>query len=193
MYSHVFAAVYDSSLRRGERAGMADHRRDLLSTASGRVLEIGAGTGLNLPFYPDGVDLVLTEPEAPMARRIDRPVVPASAEELPFEDASFDTAVSTLVLCTVNDPERAVGELRRVLRPGGRLLFIEHVRGEGRLARWQDRLNRPWRRVGNGCNANRDTLAALREGGFAVDARNDTWRHMPRLIRPIVIGTAVRT
>ena len=193
MYSHVFAAVYDSSLRRGERAGMADHRRDLLSTASGRVLEIGAGTGLNLPFYPDGVDLVLTEPEAPMARRIDRPVVPASAEELPFEDASFDTAVSTLVLCTVNDPERAVGELRRVLRPGGRLLFIEHVRGEGRLARWQDRLNRPWRHVGHGCNANRDTLAALREGGFAVEARSDVWHRMPRIIRPLVLGTAVRT
>jgi SAM-dependent methyltransferase len=193
MYSHVFAAIYDSSLRRGERAGMADHRRELLSTASGRVLEIGAGTGLNLPFYPQDVDLVLTEPEAPMARRIDGPVVPASAEELPFEDASFDTAVSTLVLCTVADPARAIGELRRVLRPGGRLLFIEHVRGEGRLARWQDRLNRPWRHVGHGCNANRDTIAALREGGFAVEARSDVWHRMPRLIRPLVLGAAVRT
>src|SRR5687767_15910342 len=98
MYSRLFAALYDSSLKRGERAGMADHRRELLSAASGRVLEIGAGTGLNLPFYPDGIDLVLTEPEAPMARRLERragvPIVPASAEELPFEDGSFDTAVS---------------------------------------------------------------------------------------------------
>jgi SAM-dependent methyltransferase len=193
MYSHLFAALYDSALRRGERAGMADHRRALLAAASGRVLEIGAGTGLNLPFYPDGLDVVLTEPDAPMARRAGRPVVPAPAEALPFEDAAFDTAVSTLVLCTVADPARAIRELRRVLRPGGRLLFIEHVRGEGRLARWQDRLNRPWRHVGNGCNANRDTLAALRDGGFEVEARGDTWHRMPRLIRPIVIGTAVRT
>lgn len=192
MYSRLFAALYDSSLRRGERAGMADHRRSLLAAASGRVLEIGAGTGLNVPHYPHGIDLVLTEPDAPMARRAGRPVVPASAEELPFEDSSFDTAVSTLVLCTVADPARAVAELARVLKPGGRLLFIDHVRGEGALARWQDRLERPWRRIGNGCHANRDTLAVLRER-FDVDARRETWHRMPRLIRPLLVGTAVRT
>jgi SAM-dependent methyltransferase len=174
---------------------MADHRRELLATASGRVLEIGAGTGLNLPHYPDGIELVLTEPEAPMARRLERRgsmVVPASAEALPFDDASFDTAISTLVLCTVADPARAVSELARVLRPGGRLLFIEHVRGEGGLARWQDRLDRPWRHIGNGCHANRDTLALLR-GRFDVHARREIWHRMPRLIRPLVLGTAVRT
>ncbi len=193
MYSRLFAALYDSALRRGERAGMADHRRSLLAAASGRVLEIGAGTGLNLPHYPEGIELVLTEPDAPMARRAGRPVVPASAESLPFEDATFDTVVSTLVLCTVADPARAIAEFRRVLRPGGRLLFIEHVRGEERLARWQDRLDHPWRRIGNGCHANRDTLAALREGGFAVEARGDVWHRMPRLIRPLAIGTAVQT
>jgi SAM-dependent methyltransferase len=192
MYSRLFAALYDSSLRRGERAGMADHRRSLLTAASGRVLEIGAGTGLNLPHYPDGIDLVLTEPDAPMARRIAAPVVPASAEALPFEDATFDTAVSTLVLCTVDDPARAVSELARVLKPGGRLLFIEHVRGDGALARWQDRLDRPWRRIGNGCHANRDTLALLRER-FEVRARRETWHRMPRLIRPLAIGSALRS
>jgi ubiquinone/menaquinone biosynthesis C-methylase UbiE len=195
MYSRIFAAGYDLAFARGEHAGMADHRRALLAAASGRVLEIGAGTGLNLPHYPDGIELVLTEPEAPMARRLERrggTVIPASAEALPFEDASFDTAVSTLVLCTVPDPERAVAELARVLKPGGRLLFIEHVRGEGRLARWQDRLERPWRRIGNGCHANRDTLALLR-GRFDVQARRETWHRMPRLIRPLVVGAGVRT
>jgi SAM-dependent methyltransferase len=192
MYSHVFAAVYDTFFRRAERAGMEDHRRALLASASGRVLEIGAGTGLNLPHYPDGLELVLTEPDAPMARRIAAPVVPARAEELPFADASFDTVVSTFVLCTVADPAQAVDELARVLKPGGRLLFIEHVRGEGRLARWQDRLEGAWRRIGNGCHANRDTLAVLRER-FDVQSRPETWHRMPRLIRPLEIGSALRS
>jgi SAM-dependent methyltransferase len=197
MYSHLFAAAYDLAFARAERAGMAEHRQAVLAGATGRVLEIGAGTGLNLPFYPDGIELVLTEPEAPMARRLERragaTIVPARAEDLPFEDDAFDAVVSTMVLCTVADLGRAIAELARVLRPGGRLLFIEHVRGDGRLGRWQDRLNRPWRHVGNGCNANRDTLAALRESEFAVEARRDTWRRMPRLIQPLVLGTAMRT
>ncbi|HEX5619725.1 MAG TPA: class I SAM-dependent methyltransferase [Solirubrobacteraceae bacterium] len=200
IYSRVFAALYDVSFRRGERAGMADRRRRLLATAQGRVLEIGAGTGLNLPYYTDAVsELVLTEPEAPMARRLgkragDREIVPARAEALPFPDASFDTVVSTLVLCTVEDPARALAEARRVLRPDGRLLFIEHVRADGALARWQDRLEGPWRHVGNGCHANRDTLAALSANGFAVsDVETATWRKMPRLIRPLILGHAMKT
>jgi SAM-dependent methyltransferase len=201
VYSRIFAALYDISFHRGERAGMADRRRRLLATAQGRVLEIGAGTGLNLPYYTDGVaELVLTEPEAPMARRLWRRAAPgteivsARAEDLPFADGAFDTVVSTLVLCTVEDPARALAEARRVLRPGGRLLFIEHVRGDGALARWQDRLEGVWRHVGNGCHANRDTLAALGAGGFAVtDVETATWRRMPRLIRPLILGHAVRT
>jgi ubiquinone/menaquinone biosynthesis C-methylase UbiE len=200
IYSRIFASLYDVAFHRGERAGMADRRRRLLATAQGRVLEIGAGTGLNLPYYTDAVaDLVLTEPEAPMARRLAKrapghEIVSARAEALPFADASFDTVVSTLVLCTVEDPDRALAEARRVLRPGGRLLFIEHVRAEGALARWQDRLDGVWRHVGNGCHANRDTLTALGTNGFAVsDVETATWRKMPRLIRPLIQGYAVRT
>jgi SAM-dependent methyltransferase len=200
IYPRIFAALYDLSFHRGERAGMADRRRRLLATAHGRVLEIGAGTGLNLPYYTDAVsELVLTEPEAPMARRLakraaDREIVSARAEALPFADASFDTVVSTLVLCTVADPARALAEARRVLRPGGRLLFIEHVRAEGALARWQDSLDGLWRHVANGCHANRDTLGALGANGFAVrDVETTTWRKMPRLIRPLILGHAVKT
>ena len=200
IYARIFAALYDVSFHRGERAGMADRRRRLLATAQGRVLEIGAGTGLNLPYYTDAVsELVLTEPDAPMARRLakrapDREIVSARAEALPFPDASFDTVVSTLVLCTVEDPARALAEARRVLRPGGRLLFIEHVRAEGALAGWQDRLDGLWRHVGNGCHANRDTLTALGANGFAVrDVETATWRKMPRLIRQLILGHAVKT
>jgi ubiquinone/menaquinone biosynthesis C-methylase UbiE len=118
----------------------------------------------------------------------------SAAERLPFPDRSFDTVVSTLVLCTVEDPGRAVAEARRVLRPGGRLLFIEHVRADGALAGWQDRLNGVWRHIGNGCHANRDTLAALGAGGFAIrEVETASWRKMPRLIRPLILGHAVRT
>jgi ubiquinone/menaquinone biosynthesis C-methylase UbiE len=200
IYPRIFAALYDLSFHRGERAGMAERRRRLLATAQGRVLEIGAGTGLNLPYYTDAVsELVLTEPEAPMARRLarragGREVVSARAEALPFADASFDTVVSTLVLCTVEDPAGALAEARRVLRPGGRLLFIEHVRADGGLARWQDRLEGLWRHVGNGCHANRDTLTTLSANGFAVsDVETATWRKMPRLVRPLILGHAVKT
>ena len=181
---------------------MAALRRELLGAARGRVLELGAGTGRNLAAYPAGVEaLVLTEPDAAMRARLRRrvarsgraaSVVAAGAESLPFPGASFDTVVCTLVLCTVADPQASVRELRRVLRPGGRLLFIEHVRAEpGRLARRQDRLARPWRAFAAGCHCNRPTLALLREQLAVPDARPAVWRGMPRIVHPLVVGQAV--
>ena len=131
--------MYDPFLWLGEIAGMRPRRSTLLGGARGRVVEIGAGTGLNIAHYPDGIaELVLTEPEPAMRRRLARRlqrhervarIVDAPAERLPLADASVDTVVSTLVLCTVNNPERALREIARVLRPDGQLLFIEHVRG----------------------------------------------------------------
>ena len=148
----LFALTYDRQLANVEKAGLADVRRGLLGGATGRVVEVGGGTGANLPYYGQGVEsLTVTEPDEDMLRRLRRRVgeespetdiVRAPAEELPFEDGSFDTAVTTLVLCGVEDQGRSLRELRRVLRPGGRLIFIEHVRSEEpRMARWQDRLN----------------------------------------------------
>jgi ubiquinone/menaquinone biosynthesis C-methylase UbiE len=134
---------------------LSARRNELLANARGAVIDVGAGTGLNLKHYPAEIErLVMCEPEDAMAVQIERKladsgqsaeVVRAPAEELPFEDATFDTVVFTLVLCTVPDPAAALAEARRVLRPDGKLLFLEHVRGEGeRLVRWQDRLERPW-------------------------------------------------
>ena len=200
----IEALLFDRLMAGAERAGFADMRARALEHASGRVLEIGAGTGLNLVRYPAGAaELVLTEPEPAMARKLQKKlrgqpliarVVDASAEALPFEDASFDTAVSTIVLCSVEDPARALGELRRVLKPGGRLLFLEHVRAEDpRLARWQDRLNPVWRAVANGCNCNRDTLAAIEAAGFAVEQVERTlFAKAPPWTRPLILGRASR-
>jgi ubiquinone/menaquinone biosynthesis C-methylase UbiE len=157
LWSRIFASMYEPSLWPGEVAGMRRRRRELLGAATGRTLEIGAGTGLNLAGYPaDLPALIVTEPDPAMRRQLERRaegfetdvhVIDAPAERLPFDDGSLDTVVSTLVLCTVDDPQAALSEIVRVLRPGGRLLFIEHVRSDSRmLAWWQDRLAGPWRR-----------------------------------------------
>jgi ubiquinone/menaquinone biosynthesis C-methylase UbiE len=202
IWEHVFSALYDPLFWIAERAGLAKQREDLLSQASGRVLELGAGTGLNLAHYPEDIEeLVLTEPAAPMVSKLERRakrsghdsrIVVAPAEQLPFEDDSFDTVVSTLVLCTVDDPRQAIDEIARVLRPGGQLLFLEHVRSDSqRLARWQDRLHGPWHAFAAGCHANRATVELLREsllGVQKVDHGRLSW--MPVLVQPLAIGRA---
>src|SRR3954471_5755228 len=163
----IFAATYDRLSRQTEEAGLRAMRERLLAGASGRVVEIGAGTGANLGLYSRALDgLVVTEPETPMIRRLQKAahqhatlaqVVQAPAEDLPFGDGSFDTVVSTLVLCGVADQASALREARRVLRPGGQLLFIEHVRSdEPDVARLQDRMN--WlNRLVVQCDCNRST------------------------------------
>jgi ubiquinone/menaquinone biosynthesis C-methylase UbiE len=197
-----FAALYDRMLAGTEDAGLRDRRRELLSEATGATLELGAGTGLNLDLYPPGVtELVLTEPGEHMARRLReraaaeaRPVevVEAPAERLPFPDDRFDTVVATLVLCTVDDPARTLAEVDRVLRPGGRLLFLEHVRSANpRVARWQDRLHGPWRFVGAGCNCNRDTVASLEASPLVLDrVEHGKLPKAPPIARPLASGSA---
>jgi ubiquinone/menaquinone biosynthesis C-methylase UbiE len=194
--ARLFAAVYDKQLKAVEDAGLREKRRALLSEVSGRTLEIGAGTGLNFELYPPGTDLVLTEPEAPMAKKLRErsgaEVVAAGADRLPFDDGSFDTVVSTLVLCTVPDQSSALREIRRVLKPGGRLLFIEHVRSDdGGTAKWQDRLTPVWKFMGRGCHPNRDTAAAMRSAGYTLERLDeDQLPKAPPIVRPLIAGVA---
>jgi SAM-dependent methyltransferase len=204
LWARAFAVLYDPFLWVGERAGLGALRRDLLRRARGRTLELGSGTGLNLGHYPEDLDeLILTEPEAAMRARLERRlrrigrqghVLGASAERLPFEDGTFDTVVSTLLLCTVPEPDLALREIARVLRPGGRLLFLEHVRSESpRLAKWQDRLAGPWRRFAEGCHCNRDTIELIRGCGLELGhMQAASWRAMPPIVRPLVAGVATR-
>jgi ubiquinone/menaquinone biosynthesis C-methylase UbiE len=199
--SRFFAMTYDRQMTKVEKAGLRACREGLLAAAAGQVLEIGAGTGSNLRFYGPAVEsLTLTEPQIPMLRRLERKareqapgatVLRAPAEDLPFEDATFDVAVSTLVLCGVDDQPRALRELRRVLRPGGQLLFIEHVRSaDTRLARSQDRMNGINRFV-VGCDCNRPTLDSIREAGLTVTrVEHMTLPKVFKFVSPAIAGSA---
>jgi ubiquinone/menaquinone biosynthesis C-methylase UbiE len=197
----LFAMGYDRQMARAEVAGLNAMRKKLLAGAAGQVVEIGAGTGANVPLYGPAVkSLTVTEPAQPMVRKLERrvrelgsdaTVLRAPAEDLPFESGSFDVAVSTLVLCGVDDQPRALRELRRVLRPGGTLLFLEHVRaGDAKRARQQDRLN--WlNRLVVRCDCNRPTLDMIRQAGFTVTEVEDTaLPKAPPFVRPAIIGTA---
>ena len=197
----LFARIYDPFLWLAERRGLRTHRGELLAQARGLTLEIGGGTGLNLPHYPRSLErLVLAEPDAAMRARLEHrlqdleqpaSVSDAVAERLPFADGTVDTVVSTLVLCTVDDPRLALREIGRVLASDGQLLFIEHVRAGSRSrARWQDRLEAPWRAFAGGCRCNRPTLALMAECGFAFDVSEASWRGMPAIVKPLVYGRA---
>ncbi len=217
-WGRAFARFYDRALKASEENGLREMRSELLAGARGRVIEIGAGTGVNLDLYrPEIEDLTLVEPDLHMAGRLrgrlkvgeggtamglgddapahphaPRRLVEAPAERLPFPDDTFDTAVATLVLCTIPDPVAAIEEIARVLKPGGQLLFIEHVRSDdpGR-ARWQDRLEKPWRFMADGCHCNRDTEATLAASAF--DMETIEYGELPKamaIVRPLIHGTA---
>jgi ubiquinone/menaquinone biosynthesis C-methylase UbiE len=197
----IFAMTYDRQMAGTEKAGLRAIRERLLAEASGDVLEIGGGTGANLSLYgPAVASLTITEPHPPMMRRLERAareqhpsaqVVRAPAEDLPFDDHSFDVAVSTLVLCGVDDQPRALRELRRVLRPGGRLLFLEHLRsGDPGTARLQDRMN--WlNRLVVCCDCNRPTLDTIRGAGFTItQVEHTALPKAPKFISPMIVGSA---
>jgi len=198
----LFAAFYDTVSKGSEEAGLRDERRKLLASAEGATLEIGAGTGLNLEHYPEAVKrLVLAEPDEHMRRRLERrageafpaaEIVDAGAERLPFPDATFDTAVVTFVLCSVPDQKAALDEITRVLKPSGRLLFLEHVRSDDPgVAKWQDRVRPLYNLVG--CNPNRATLAAIEASALGIQTvRHGEVPKAPKVERPLIVGSASR-
>jgi ubiquinone/menaquinone biosynthesis C-methylase UbiE len=198
----VFAAAYDVMSGPLEREVLAERRERLLGRLTGEILDLGAGTGANLPYLRNAARVVATEPDPAMRRRLagkltQAPVpvelATAAAESLPFPDASFDAVVCTLVLCTVADLDQALSEAGRVLKAGGRLVVLEHVRGRGRLARWQDRLAPVWSRLLAGCHPNRDTRAAVERAGFVFDDVEE-FEPLPRWvpIRTMLQAVAVR-
>jgi ubiquinone/menaquinone biosynthesis C-methylase UbiE len=206
-WGRAFSAVYDRGFKATEEGGLSDMRHELLAQARGRVLELGAGTGLNLDHYPEGIDgLTLVEPDPHMTRQLREKlaragkqtkisVVEAPGEDLPFPADSFDTVAVTLVLCTVPDLGGTLAEIKRILKPGGQLLFLEHVRSRSpELAKWQDRLESPWQFLADGCHCNRDTVSAISAAGFDLgNVERGDLPKMPRIIRPLATGSAQRS
>jgi ubiquinone/menaquinone biosynthesis C-methylase UbiE len=192
-----FAAIYDKMSQSEERGFLGEMRSHLLSDLSGDVLEIGAGTGANFEHYPPSARVTALEPDPFMLKRAEEKLAATGrsnitlsqgpAERLPYDDASFDTVVSTLVLCTVRDVPQSLAEIRRVLRPGGQLRFVEHVRAKAFLGGVQDVIKPIWGWFGAGCHPNRRTTDALRAAKFDVDVVER--RKMMGFI-PLLRGTA---
>lgn len=201
----LFARTYARMSGRAEDRGQADHRRKLLAGLSGRVLELGSGNGLNLPYYPGTVsEVVAVEPESYLRERaaaaaarasVSVRVLPGLADALPFEPASFDAAVASLVLCSVSDQAGALAELFRVIQPGGELRFYEHVVATNSLARLAQRAadTALWPHIAGGCHLARDTLAAIDQAGFVIEScQRFPFAPIPLVALPHIRGTARR-
>ncbi len=196
----ILPRVIDFSMR-GKEASR--YRARVVPAARGRVLEMGIGSGLNLPFYGGAVTAVVGVDPSPEMLRLAQTKAAAApfpvelvnrpGETLPFDDSGFDSVVTTWTLCTIGEPLRALAEMRRVLKPDGELLFVEHGRSPDRgVEAWQDRLNPLWRRIGGGCNLNRRIDELVREAGFRVARLETGYAKGPRPMAYIYEGRAQR-
>ena len=203
LLDRAFAAAYDPVLARAERAGLTGLRREVLREVGGHVVELGAGTGANLAHYPVAVDrLTLCEPTPAMVGRLEAAVarapvegrrtdvVIAPGEALPLADRAVDAVVSTLVLCTVDDLDRTLAEVARVLRPDGALVMIEHVHSDGARAQVQRTLEPMWRIAARGCHLTRDPRAALAAAGWDVSEVREVRLPFPGPMRRGQVGWA---
>lgn len=202
--SWLTAAVYDRFMRVSEQACLAQWRADLLRELSGEVLEVGAGTGATLALYPKSVTrLVVCEPDRHMRRKLGAKrdalgmraveICDAGLGTLPFAAASFDAVVCSLVLCSVPDQQAALAEIARVLRPGGRFVFLEHVAADSRPNRlkWQRRIEPVWKRLMDNCHLTRRTEAAIAAAGFEIEAiQRESIRKALPIVRPSIRGVA---
>jgi ubiquinone/menaquinone biosynthesis C-methylase UbiE len=200
----LIAALYDRAMRRSEETCLARWRSELLRELSGDVLEIGAGTGASLPHYPKTVNcLVLSEPDRHMRRRLEAKcrslglprvsLLDASVEDLPIPNASYDVVVCSLLLCSVSDQQRALAEIRRVLKPGGRLVFLEHVAATANPVRlrWQKRIEPIWKRLMGNCHLTRQSETAILDAGFQIERIDrESIRKVLPIVRPSIRGVA---
>ncbi len=205
--SRLLAPVYDRLMRGSEQLCLAAWRAELLAPLSGVVLDVGAGTGANLPHYGARITrLIASEPDRHMRRRLatrakelglrDMELSDASLDALPMADETFDAVVATLVMCSVADPGRALGEIRRVLKPRGRLVFIEHVGAHDNpdRLRWQRRVEPVWRHLFGNCHLTRDTASAIEDAGFTIEhIERASIRKAASVARPSVRGMATKS
>ena len=204
--SRFFAFIYDPLIAKTEAACLQNWRNELLSNASGTVLEVGAGTGANLSFYTDKVKkLIISEPDEFMRKKLmaklddstikDYEIKPFGMEEIDLPDDSLDCVVSTLVCCSVQSPQASLQQVYRVLKPGGQFLFMEHVAAENNPKRlkWQNRINPIWKRISGNCHLNRETEKYILEAGFKIKTiQKASMRKAPPFVRPTIRGIAIK-
>lgn len=201
--SWLMAQSYDWAMRKTEQRCLNQWRKELLTQATGELLEIGAGTGINLPHYPDHLtEITLSEPDPQMRNKLQKKLsattnrgiqlTPWSAEQVELPDQSLDTIVCSLVLCSVNDQQQALTELYRLLRPGGQLLFLEHIiAAEEKTIRWQKRLEPIWRCCSGNCHLTRDTLSNIEATGLQIEQVSEAdIIGAPAILRRTVRGRA---
>lgn len=203
--SKIMAFFYDRLMKSTEDACLIDWRRALLKNVRGNVLEIGAGTGASLELYPKIQDLSITfaEPNLSMGNKLKQKieqtdksnikVIDSSAEAIDSEDATFDVVFLSLVCCSVENIELALKEIKRVMKPGGQFIFLEHVAAEpgSNRRKWQNRLNPFWRKIAGNCHLNRNTEKSIIDAGFSiVDIKRESLRKALSIVRPTIRGIA---